>query len=297
VGTYTNLNSANINYPNPLSAGKTNKVSVQTSPAVTGAAIYLNITNQCSLNEDSYCVVRSSAVKYLTKSETILLTEKGGGLYETEFTLENNGVGAVYLTFFVLKNCLVGNVYYGQSCSGTIQKTICSETINFNWYSSTVLDLRGDDISIRWRGKWTFPETRWYNLEFYVDDTVKYYIDGVFRKQFWVNGEENDSIYMTAGEHDIMIEWFEDTRDARIIVYWIHPAGSSYQTVSSAYFRSINSIRFIGATRVACFLGTYHNIGMNTCENCPRGTCQSEYDKKNLLPMLIKFTLTLFNVD
>ena len=83
--------------------------------------------------------------------------------------------------------------------------------------------IGADTFSARWTGTVMFDFTDTYNLQTFSDNGVRLYIDGSLVIDNWVEhspASNSVSQAMTAGKHDITIEFWENTGDSLLQLYW-----------------------------------------------------------------------------
>lgn len=93
----------------------------------------------------------------------------------------------------------------------------------FNWGSAApAAGINADNFSVRWTLNTTFNGG---NFMFYAfsDDGIRVYVDGVRIIDNWANAT-NRVLYgwagLAAGSHEIRVEYFENSGDARVAVGW-----------------------------------------------------------------------------
>lgn len=80
----------------------------------------------------------------------------------------------------------------------------------------------GDEFSLRiWRNVY-FPGGR-YEFRTDGDDGVRVFVDGRIVVDHWWAGSAGDVIDISAGEHEVKVEYFEDTGNAKLSVEWYGP--------------------------------------------------------------------------
>jgi len=94
--------------------------------------------------------------------------------------------------------------------------------IDYDWgYGSPAVGLPTDHFSVRWSRRVNFSAGD-YNWKVRADDGVRLYIDGVLILDRWYGGYTEDIVkrYMGAGEHEIIVEFFELEGIARARMTW-----------------------------------------------------------------------------
>jgi len=108
--------------------------------------------------------------------------------------------------------------------------------INFNWASGTPdAKVGGDDFSARWTGELEVPFTAEWTFTTSCDDNVRLWVNDKLLVDRWI-GEQGGvewigSIDLIGGQkYSVVMEFYENTGDARAILYWSTPSWlSPYQ--------------------------------------------------------------------
>ena len=71
-------------------------------------------------------------------------------------------------------------------------------------------------------GRFNFAQTGWYRFTITSDDGVKFFVDGSKKLDKWnfQNATFTVDVYLTAGNHWLDAEWFEDYGSAAFKLYW-----------------------------------------------------------------------------
>jgi hypothetical protein len=96
------------------------------------------------------------------------------------------------------------------------------EKLNFNWESGAPFpELPADKFSIRWTSRQNF-EAGYYTFDVTADDVANLLIDGEPVLNVWLpeNGSGSVRRYLSAGEHDIVLEYYELTGIAQVRLNW-----------------------------------------------------------------------------
>ena len=94
--------------------------------------------------------------------------------------------------------------------------------IDYDWgYGSPAAGLPADHFSVRWSRRASFSAGD-YNWKVRADDGVRVYVDGVLILDRWYGGYTEDVVkrYIGAGEHEIVVEYFELAGIARARMTW-----------------------------------------------------------------------------
>lgn len=134
-------------------------------------------------------------------------------------------------------NGLTGQYYTGTNLNTHVFDQV-DTTINFNWGNSPAWSGGPtDNFSIKWFGKITIPTSG--NWTFYVgsDDGIRLYIDGALVQDYWISrwAETSNTIQLSAGVHNIRLEYFEGSGGALCILSWAGP-NVSRQVIPKMYF-------------------------------------------------------------
>ncbi|GEM_PF-2021507 len=96
--------------------------------------------------------------------------------------------------------------------------------VDFDWGSGVPAPgVDGETFSVRWLGQVDAEFSETYTFHVTSDDGARLFIDGVMRFEDWtMHGpvENTASVMLTAGRHDIALEYFDDTGGASIRLEW-----------------------------------------------------------------------------
>ena len=106
--------------------------------------------------------------------------------------------------------------------TGTSARTACEGTINYNYGAGGPAGLPVDNFSVRWSGRFTFAAGA-TSFTARADDGVRVFVDGTLVIDGWK--DQPATTYtatrtLTAGEHDVKVEYYERGGDAVIQVSW-----------------------------------------------------------------------------
>jgi LPXTG-motif cell wall-anchored protein len=116
----------------------------------------------------------------------------------------------------------LGDYYNGMNFD-TLVFSRYDDKIDFNWRTkSPDPKINKDNFSIRWQGRFNF-DTYLYEFTAIADDGVRVYLDGeriidAWRAQSYITSKARKQV--TAGEHIVMVEYFESAIYAAVNVYW-----------------------------------------------------------------------------
>ena len=116
-----------------------------------------------------------------------------------------------------------GKYYAGKDLSGTPLLTRQDTAIDFDWTTgSPHTSVSNDSFSASWSATSGFKRGT-YRFSVKADDGVRIYVDGILALQDW-NVHPATTTYsdveLTEGSHTVRVEYFEDTGNASITVWW-----------------------------------------------------------------------------
>lgn len=123
-----------------------------------------------------------------------------------------------------------GEYYANRSLWGTALLVRNDSIINYDWgLSAPAVGLPSDGFSVRWTRTLRFDEGR-YRFHAVVDDGVRLYVDGVLVIDSWVDGGRRELTTerdLSAGDHNLRVEYYDNTGSALIWVWWERIASPS----------------------------------------------------------------------
>ncbi|MBC8119198.1 MAG: hypothetical protein H7X75_06470, partial [Burkholderiaceae bacterium] len=131
---------------------------------------------------------------------------------------------------------LTGAYFNNKTLSGT-PVLLRTEQLNYDWgKASPGTGVSADQFSVRWTGKIEAPVTGSYRFQTVSDDGIRVSIDGAVIIENWsVNGAPTNTgpdINLVAGQRvSIVVEYFENTKNAVARLRWRTPGTTSYVTV------------------------------------------------------------------
>ena len=186
-------------------------------------------------------------------------------------------------------------------------------TVDFDWSTGGpgALGSQTDDFSVRWTGILKAPDTGTYVLTTTGDEGTRLIVDNRVLIDDWnIHGPTpaNATVSLTAGPHQIQVEYFEHTGGASINLAWTPPGGSS-TTIPTSVLRPdyglqtsvispMDEISFShyadpilgkpdyaltggGLRLVTAF--TYDSLGRPTSKTLPKGTAGMTIDTDGTL--------------
>ncbi len=116
--------------------------------------------------------------------------------------------------------------YDNPDFTGRVRSEVVT-TLEQQWGGGAPAGVTPDQWTARFEGKLVVPETGTYKLYSRADDGARVIIDGVTRLNRWTlntwQPEVSTSIPLTAGEHDIVVEYVDRTGNAGLRVSWNGP--------------------------------------------------------------------------
>lgn len=127
-------------------------------------------------------------------------------------------------------NGLLGEYYDNADLSDRVLERF-DPNIDFTTWAAGSPDpgIGPDTFSVRWTGKLLVDFNETYTFNATTDDGVRLWIDGHLVIDYWQTGGISiDGIMdLTTGKHDLKLEFFEDTGEAFVQLYWSSPSTQS----------------------------------------------------------------------
>jgi glucose/arabinose dehydrogenase len=126
----------------------------------------------------------------------------------------------------------VAQYFNNMTLSGTAAITRCEASVNYNWGGGSPGDGVGaDGFSARWLGRHNFSAGS-YTFTASADDGIRVWLDGALIIDAWK--DQSTTTYqttrtVTAGEHEVKVEYYENAVDAVAEVSWqpsVQPANT-----------------------------------------------------------------------
>jgi len=126
----------------------------------------------------------------------------------------------------------IAEYFNNMSLFGSPVLTRVDSVINFDWgYDSPALAVPPDYFSARWTGTFNFATTDDYDFHVRIDDGARLFLDGILILDKWfpqAPTEYTVTRNVTAGPHQIKMEYFEEAGIAVAKLWWNpHGAGGS----------------------------------------------------------------------
>ncbi len=132
-----------------------------------------------------------------------------------------------------------GEYFNNRELEGKPVLTRQDPVIDFDWgRDSPGSGVSKDDFSVRWTGKVEF-EAAVYRFEAYVDDGVRLWVDGQLIIDEWEDGSARKvtgEIGLGKGGHDIRLEYYERSYDARVRLTWVKTKDPTFSDWKGEYF-------------------------------------------------------------
>ncbi len=228
----------------PAPSATATRVPATATPIVLGQnQVYVtsNGLNMRSGPDVAYAIVR--AVRYGTVLN-VLGQSSGGGWLQVQLADGTTGWVSRYYTSGAVNPPVVqptapaptstsqptvaitnwrGEYYANRDLSGTPLLVRNDDRLDFNWFSgSPAVGIPSNGFSVRWSRAPYFDSGR-YRFHVRVDDGVRLYVDNSLVIDQWNEGSERDFTAdrnLSSGNHTIRVEYFENTGNARIAVWW-----------------------------------------------------------------------------
>jgi hypothetical protein len=116
-----------------------------------------------------------------------------------------------------------GEYFANPDLSGSPTFVRADRDINFNWgYGAPGPDLPVDHFSVRWTRTISLPAGGWqFNVT--VDDGIRLWVDGQLIIDQWRVSAPvtySGSISLGSGDHNVRVEYYENTERAQVRVWW-----------------------------------------------------------------------------
>jgi hypothetical protein len=146
------------------------------------------------------------------------------------------GGGASTAKTFTATACPKG-LYFAQyynntTLTGTPVFTRCESSISYDWRSAGPGNgVASDNFSVRWSGRFDFNAAT-HTITATASDGIRVWVDGASVINSWVDQAtttRQGTVSISAGEHDIKVEYYERTGSAVAKVYWQSPTFGTCQ--------------------------------------------------------------------
>jgi glucose/arabinose dehydrogenase len=127
----------------------------------------------------------------------------------------------------------VADYFNNRTLSGTPTFSRCDDAVNFNWGKGGPRNgVSTNNFSARWVGRFAF-QARTYRFTGRTSDGIRVRVDGSRVINKWRDQTTRTFIAtrrMTAGEHEVRVEWYERSAKAVAKVSWVPIRGSTGAT-------------------------------------------------------------------
>jgi PKD repeat protein len=171
---------------------------------------------------------------HLTQGQYTFQSWSDGGATQHQITVGTTNV--TYTANFSTSSsgCPVGQYkaeyFSNRTLTGTPVLTRCEGAINYSWGNGGPgSGVPNDNFSVRWTGRFTFLAGS-QTFTTVSDDGVRLWVDNVLVVDFWTDHgptTRTGTRTMTAGDHDVKVEYYERTGGAVIQVGWTGAGGGS----------------------------------------------------------------------
>ncbi len=121
-------------------------------------------------------------------------------------------------------NTFSGQYYNGMTLSDLKVSGVTTSAINYDWgMNAPYKALDRDAFSARWLGLFDFATNDTYKFSATYDGGLRLYVDGELVINDWKSGPKRTStkdLFLTAGQHNLQVEYFESTGKASVTVSW-----------------------------------------------------------------------------
>lgn len=162
---------------------------------------------------------RVGAVRTVSASKGLT---KGRHTIVVEFT-EQTGNAVVGLSWKVSYSAWKGTYYNTPNLMGEPALRRDDAELNFDWgESSPAPEVVDDNFSVDWQRTVNFPLAGTYHFTASADDAVRVYVDGNAVIQSWTSGPRTltGSLYLSAGNHFVQVQFADFGLDARLQLVW-----------------------------------------------------------------------------
>jgi glucose/arabinose dehydrogenase/endonuclease YncB( thermonuclease family) len=177
--------------------------------------------------------------------------------------------------------------YNGTALNGTPVTTRCEGAINYDWgLSEPGTGVGGDNFSVRWSGTHDFAEAGDYTFTATADDGVRVWVDGKLVIDQWKDQGATTytaTVPLTAGEHQIKMEYYENGGGAVAKLSWQRTGGATNQAPTPTIDKPPSTLKWkVGDTIEFSGSATDPEDGAISASNlnwdvilhhCPGGQC------------------------
>ncbi len=132
--------------------------------------------------------------------------------------------------------------YYSGTNFDYFLKSQNDPEIDFEWFNGSPQGVPVDSFSVRWQGTLNLAEASWYTFYTTSDDGVRLWVDNkkIIDKWLVQSPHTYSTIrWLTAGNHDVTVEYFENSGGAMVQVAWQKmPSFTGYYWSNSETFNN-----------------------------------------------------------
>jgi len=150
----------------------------------------------------------------------------GAHRFKVEY-FEKNGQARIH--FWVMPMPWKAEYFANPTLAGEPASVQLHEAVNFDWgYSAPAPGMPADNFSVRWTTRQRF-QAGLHTFKVTSDDGMRLYVDGRLVLSNWrpMHGSRSVRRYLTAGEHTIVLEYFEGTGVAQVQLEWYPLSGGT----------------------------------------------------------------------
>jgi hypothetical protein len=141
------------------------------------------------------------------------------------------------------RNAWRGEYFANRQLSGNPALVRNDPAVNFNWgRASAAYGLPVDEFSVRWTRQVRFSEGL-YRFRLVNDDGARFYFDGQRVLDQWSDGAARETtvdLDLRSGDHDLKVEYYERSGDARVELRWEALTGVPYSDWRGEYWPDAN---------------------------------------------------------
>ncbi len=136
------------------------------------------------------------------------------------------GTGNATAKFYWLKQNQFGAWYFNnKDLSGDPVYFNTTENIDFDWKTQSPKKefVNADGFSVKWEGDFDFPANSDYLFSATADDGIRIYADNTLIVDGWKDQPATTytgTVSLTKGSHRIRVEYYDNTGDASVKVWW-----------------------------------------------------------------------------
>lgn len=152
-----------------------------------------------------------------------------------------------------------GEYYNNANLSGSPVLVRNDADVNFNWgYGSPAGEVPADNFSARWTRTISIPSSGTYTFTATADDGIRVKVDGTTLIDRWLDQSATTytgSIYLGAGSHNVVVEYYERGGASQVRVSWA--LGTSSGSTVTVTVDDLDS-NFIRGGNLASFRKVYY---------------------------------------